>query len=113
MPAGVTLPGFRTIKSSEPDPLPPSPVIDSAITVNIRGNSYRLKEKLKAGDEVRFDTVRFLLMSPSQEAQAASAAVQHESAKAPAGSTALLWVGAGVAVLVGLALVALRYFGMI
>ena len=87
--------------------------LGSANGTFVNGQRVHTGTLLKAGDEVRFDTVRFLLMSPSQEAQAASAALQQESAVAPAGSTALLWVGAGIAVLVGLVLVALRYFGMI
>jgi predicted component of type VI protein secretion system len=86
--------------------------LGSANGTFVNGQRVHTGTLLKAGDEVRFDTVRFLMMSPSQEAQA-SAAAQQETAIAPAGSTALLWVGAGIAVVVALALAALRYFGMI
>jgi pSer/pThr/pTyr-binding forkhead associated (FHA) protein len=64
---------------------------------------------LKAGDEVRFDTVRFLLMSPAQEAQQAAAA-RAEPARARSGS-ALWWV-AGLVVVGALAVWAARYFGL-
>jgi pSer/pThr/pTyr-binding forkhead associated (FHA) protein len=73
---------------------------------------------MKANDELRLDTIRFLLVSPTAEAQAhaqASAATQQAAAAAPAkgGSGALLWVIAG-AVVIGVAvLVALRYLGKI
>src|SRR5262249_26789675 len=67
---------------------------------------------LKPGDEVRFDTVRFLLVSPAQEAQAAAAA--RSEAAAPStrpGST--MWVGAGLVVLAVVAFTVLRYFGIV
>jgi pSer/pThr/pTyr-binding forkhead associated (FHA) protein len=67
---------------------------------------------LKAGDEVRFDTVRFLLVSPAQEAQQATA-VRSEPAAAPADSSRGLWIAAGLVMLVAAVLIALRYLGKI
>ena len=67
---------------------------------------------LKAGDEVRFDMVRFLLVSPAEEAQQASAA-RARVAAAPGPSARGLWILAGLVVLAALALVALRYLGRI
>jgi pSer/pThr/pTyr-binding forkhead associated (FHA) protein len=66
---------------------------------------------LKPGDEVRFDTVRFLLMAPAQEAQQASTKPAGESAAAP--STRTLWIVAGVAVVAALVPGLLRYLGRI
>jgi len=67
---------------------------------------------LKAGDEVRFDTVRFLLVSPSQEAQQAAVA-RAGAAAAPADPARGLWVVAGLVALVAVLLIALRYLGKI
>jgi pSer/pThr/pTyr-binding forkhead associated (FHA) protein len=67
---------------------------------------------LKAGDEVRFDTVRFLLVSPAQEAQQ-PIAPRTEAAAAPSDSARALWIVAGLVVLVAVALMALRYLGKI
>lgn len=69
---------------------------------------------LKAGDEVRFDTVRFLLMSPAQEAQAAAAAAaRSETAATPARSNRTAWIVVSVVVLAVVALTVLRAFGVI
>lgn len=69
---------------------------------------------LRPGDEVRFDTVRFLLMSPGQqESQQAAAAATRAAAPSTAGSNRTLWVVAVVIVALGIALAALRWFGLI
>jgi pSer/pThr/pTyr-binding forkhead associated (FHA) protein len=68
---------------------------------------------LKAGDEVRFDTVRFLLMSPAQEAQAAAAAARTDAASPAARSGSALWVVAGIVVLAVVAFTLLRYFAVV
>lgn len=68
---------------------------------------------LKAGDEVRFDTVRFLLISPAQEAQQASAAARAETPAAAARSGRGLWIVAGIVVIAAIALGVLRYLGEI
>ncbi|HEX3124253.1 MAG TPA: FHA domain-containing protein [Rhodanobacteraceae bacterium] len=66
---------------------------------------------VKPGDEVRFDTVRFLLMAPAQEMQRGSAA-RLEVASPPARSSATaLWIVAGLVVLAAIVLVVLRYLG--
>jgi pSer/pThr/pTyr-binding forkhead associated (FHA) protein len=67
---------------------------------------------LKAGDEVRFDTVRFLLVSPAQETAPVSAA-RGEAVAAPAGSARGLWIVAGLVVIAAGVLIALRFFGKI
>jgi pSer/pThr/pTyr-binding forkhead associated (FHA) protein len=67
---------------------------------------------LKAGDEVRFDTVRFLLMSPAQEAQAA-AATRTEAHAPSERSGSGLWIVAGIVVLAAIGLAVLRYLGKI
>jgi len=68
---------------------------------------------LKAGDEVRFDTVRFLLLAPAHEAQQGSAGSRPVTSAAPARSGVALWIAAGIAVLVAAALGLLRYLGKI
>jgi pSer/pThr/pTyr-binding forkhead associated (FHA) protein len=66
---------------------------------------------LKAGDEVRFDTVRFLLMAPAQELQRGSTP-RLETPPPPARtSTTALWIVAGLVLLTGIVLVLLRYRG--
>jgi len=75
---------------------------------------------LKPGDELRVDTIRFMLMSPSMDMhQAAAATARAAAAEAPApaapkqGSGGMLWIIAGVVVLVVAALGVLRYLGKI
>jgi pSer/pThr/pTyr-binding forkhead associated (FHA) protein len=69
---------------------------------------------LKPGDEVRFDTVRFLLMAPAQEAQRGGMARVDAPAAAPRQSSArMLWVLAGFVVLAAVVLGVLRYLGSI
>jgi len=69
---------------------------------------------LNPGDEVRFDTVRFLLMSPAQEVQLSAAAGRGETPAVPARSGgAALWAIAAVAVFVAIVLGVLRYLGRI
>jgi pSer/pThr/pTyr-binding forkhead associated (FHA) protein len=68
---------------------------------------------LKAGDEVRFDTVRFLLVSPAQEAQQATAARAEAAAVQPDSAARALWIVAGLVVLAAAVLIALRYLGRI
>jgi len=66
---------------------------------------------LKPGDEVRFDTVRFLLMAPAQELQRGGAA-RLETPPPPARtSTTVLWIVAGLVLLAGIVLILLRYRG--
>ena len=66
---------------------------------------------LKPGDEVRFDTVRFLLMAPAQELQRGSA-TRLETPPPPARtSTTALWIVAGLVLLAGVVLILLRYRG--
>jgi len=67
---------------------------------------------LKPGDEVRFDTVRFLLMSPAQEMQQ-SAAARPDVAATGQRSDSMLWIIAGAVVLIAIAVGALRYFGVL
>jgi pSer/pThr/pTyr-binding forkhead associated (FHA) protein len=67
---------------------------------------------LKAGDEVRFDMVRFLLVSPAQEAQRASAA-RAAAAQAPSRSARGLWILAAAALVAAIVLAVLRYLGTI
>jgi pSer/pThr/pTyr-binding forkhead associated (FHA) protein len=66
---------------------------------------------LKPGDEVRFDTVRFLLMAPAQEMQRAATARVEAAPAAPTrtSSTTALWIVAGLVVLAALVLGVLRY----
>lgn len=66
---------------------------------------------LKPGDEVRFDTVRFLLMAPAQESQRSSAARVDAPAVPVQSSAAMLWVLAGFVVLAAIVLGVLRYLG--
>jgi pSer/pThr/pTyr-binding forkhead associated (FHA) protein len=69
---------------------------------------------MKASDELRLDTVRFLLVSPTMEAHPAPAAPAAASTPpASSGSGGLLWIIAGAVVLGVIVLVALRYFGKI
>lgn len=70
---------------------------------------------LRAGDEVRFDTVRFLLLSPAQEAQqaASASAAARKATPAANGSSKSLWIVAILIVALGAVLAALRWFGMI
>ena len=67
---------------------------------------------LKPGDEVRFDTVRFLLMAPG-EVQHAGSAARAEPAPASNNSNRALWIAAGVAVLIALVLAVLRARGVL
>jgi pSer/pThr/pTyr-binding forkhead associated (FHA) protein len=58
---------------------------------------------VKPGDEVRFDTVRFLLMAPAQEMQRAT--VRVEAAPLPARSSiAVYWIVAGLVLLAAIVL---------
>jgi len=72
---------------------------------------------LKAGDELRVDTIRFMLMSPTMDVShaAAAATVRTEAPAAPAksGGGGGLWILAGVVVLVVAALGVLRALGKI
>ncbi len=71
---------------------------------------------MKGNDELRLDTIRFLLVSPTAEAHAhAQAAAVQTAAATPkkGGSAAMLWIIAAVVVIGVGALVLLRYFGEI
>jgi pSer/pThr/pTyr-binding forkhead associated (FHA) protein len=69
---------------------------------------------LKAGDELRMDTVRFLLMSPGMDAPAA-ATLRTEIPAPPAEqkSGSALWIVAGLVVLGLIVLGVLRYLGKV
>ena len=69
--------------------------------------------QLQPGDEVRFDTIRFLLMSPALEAQHASAAVRADENVVPSRSSRGLWIVAGIVVVLATAVAWLRYLGKI
>jgi pSer/pThr/pTyr-binding forkhead associated (FHA) protein len=66
---------------------------------------------LKAGDEVRFDTVRFLLMAPAEEMQRASASRVEAPPAAARSSATALWIIAALVTIVAIALGFLRYRG--
>jgi len=69
---------------------------------------------LKAGDELRVDTIRFMLMSPTMDvSHAAAATVRTEAPAAAAKSGGGLWILAGVVVLIVVALGVLRALGKI
>jgi pSer/pThr/pTyr-binding forkhead associated (FHA) protein len=68
---------------------------------------------LNTGDEVRFDTVRFLLMSTAQEAQLAAAGAAAAAPRVAPRAAGLLWLAAALAALVVIVLGVLRYLGRI
>ena len=68
---------------------------------------------LNVGDEVRFDTVRFLLMSTAQETQLAAAATAGAAPRPSSRTAGLLWLVATVAALGVVILGVLRYLGRI
>ena len=69
---------------------------------------------LKAGDEVRFDTVRFLLMSPAQEMQQRGSGARTEATSAEKrSSSSALWIVAAVIAVAVIGLGVLRFHGMI
>jgi pSer/pThr/pTyr-binding forkhead associated (FHA) protein len=75
---------------------------------------------LKAGDELRVDTVRFMLMSPTMDVNhPAVAAARGETPAAPApapqasGGSSTMWIIAGAVVLGLIVLGVLRYLGKI
>ena len=68
---------------------------------------------LKAGDELRMDTVRFLLMSPGMDAPAATVRTEIPAPAAQAKSGSALWIVAGLVVLGVVVLGVLRYLGKI
>jgi len=70
---------------------------------------------VKPGDEVRFDTVRFLLLSPAQEMQqqrSSGARADAVGTAKPASSSAL-WVVAAVVALAAIAAGVLRYLDLV
>lgn len=70
---------------------------------------------LKAGDELRMDTVRFLLMSPGMDAHPAATTMRRETPAAPAEEKfgSVLWIVASLVVLGVIVLGVLRYLGKI
>ena len=70
---------------------------------------------MKSNDELRLDTVRFLLVSPTAEAHppAAAPVVVPPASAQKNGSSGLLWIIAGAVVIGVIVLCALRYFGKI
>jgi pSer/pThr/pTyr-binding forkhead associated (FHA) protein len=68
---------------------------------------------LKAGDELRMDTVRFLLMSPGMDAPAATVRTEAPPPTAQKKSGSALWIVASLVVLGLIALGVLRYLGKI
>lgn len=74
------------------------------------------KGVLKPGEELRLDTVRFLLVTPGMDAKQQSANARVEPTVAPAaaaGSSSTLWIVVGIVALAIIALAALRHAGMI
>lgn len=76
------------------------------------------KGLLKPGEELRLDTVRFLLVTPGMDAKQQSAGARVEPAaaapaKAASGSSSMLWVVIGVIALALAAFVALHFLGKI
>lgn len=71
---------------------------------------------LRPGEELRLDTIRFLLLAPGAQPPAAAKAAPSEPAAAPAGkggSSAIVWIAVAVVVLAGAAFGLLRYLGKI
>jgi pSer/pThr/pTyr-binding forkhead associated (FHA) protein len=70
---------------------------------------------MKANDELRLDTVRFLVVSPTTEPHAPSPAPPATKPASPSGgsSSSLLWIIAAAVVVGVVVLVVLRYFGRI
>lgn len=70
---------------------------------------------LKPGEELRLDTVRFLLVTPGMDARQQSASPRAESESVPPAKRggSMLGVVVGVIVLVVVALLALRYAGIV
>ena len=66
---------------------------------------------VKPGDEVRFDTVRFLLMAPAQEMQRGGAARLETPQPSARSSATALWIVAGLVLLAAIVLSVLRYRG--
>lgn len=67
---------------------------------------------LKAGEELRFDTVRFLLMSPGMDTHpqpAAQPRTETPQTARPASSVSALWIVAGVVVLITIVLGVLHF----
>ncbi|GAA0721986.1 FHA domain-containing protein [Dokdonella soli] len=77
-------------------------------------NDKRVQSGLvKPGEELRLDTVRFLLVTPGMDARQQSAAARAEvPAAAASGSTSMPWVVIGGVVLVAAVLAALHYAGV-
>jgi pSer/pThr/pTyr-binding forkhead associated (FHA) protein len=68
---------------------------------------------MKAGDELRLDTVRFMLVSPTMEAQPPAATSKAPEPAPAAGTGAALWIVAALVVLGVIVLGLLRYLGKI
>jgi hypothetical protein len=72
---------------------------------------------MKAGDELRLDTVRFMLMSPEQMAPGAPAPRSEAPTvivpQPPASSGGGMWILAGLVVVGVIVAAALKYFGII
>ncbi|HNR92834.1 MAG TPA: FHA domain-containing protein [Dokdonella sp.] len=71
---------------------------------------------LRPGEELRLDTIRFLLLAPGAQPSTAAKAVTSEPAAAPAGksgSSAVVWVVVAVVLLAATAFGVLRYLGKI
>ena len=70
---------------------------------------------LKPGEELRLDTVRFMLVAPGMDAKQQSAAPRTETAKPAAsqGSGKAVGIVIGLIVLAAVAFAALRYFGIV
>jgi pSer/pThr/pTyr-binding forkhead associated (FHA) protein len=69
---------------------------------------------LKPGEELRLDTVRFLLVTPGMDArqQSAGARVDNDVRESQKRPTSMLWVIVAIVVLVIIAFAALRYSGV-
>jgi hypothetical protein len=69
---------------------------------------------MRHGDELRLDTVRFMLMSPAAEAaSAAQRPAETVAAVAPAKSGKGLWIAIGMVVIAVVVAATLHYLGKI
>jgi pSer/pThr/pTyr-binding forkhead associated (FHA) protein len=87
--------------------------LGSANGTFVNDKRVHMPTHLQPGDEVRFDTIRFLLMSPALEAQHATAAARAEANVVPARSSRGLWIAAAIVVVLAVAVAWLRYLGKI
>ncbi len=85
--------------------------LDSANGTFVNNQRVHETARLKPGDELRLDTVRFLLMSPGMETHAAPAPAAAEPAQDPAASK--VWIVIAGLVLIVALVGLLAYFGIL